>query len=394
MMLNNVLGAGVLSVPGLAAQSAGAQSFWSWILAALVVVPLLGVFAILAVRSPHGGGVIYIARENFGDWGGNVTLALLFSAVILGLPSIALTGGSYLQGGFGFPAWVGACLILGTATGANMISAQGAARIGTWVSLGVLAFMIILLACGVAGLGHATLVLPSMPAHQALVPFCLVFFSFAGWEIALGMSEEFLNPARNIPLSIGLSWGLASLFYLLCAAVVVGSGPGYWNAHPFLDTLSRFLGDRSRAGQAVALGATIIIWANLFAALWGVSRMVLRSVPLASLRHERQGIPIRAVAVTGVIMIAVVGGATLFSIDIAHLISFAGMNFLLIYGICAAALLLAMRGAPEIILSGLALLLIATVMIAAGVSLYYPLIVTLLALSLTGGCRLMANTGR
>lgn len=394
MMLNNVLGAGMLSIPGLAARSAGAQSIWSWILAALVVVPLLGVFALLAVRSPHGGGVIHIARDNLGCWGGNVTMALLFSAVILGLPSIALTGGYYAQGAFGLPAWIGACVILATATGANMISARGAARIGAWVSLGVVIFLIVLLACGLAGLDHAFVALPSLPDRQSFAPFALVFFSFAGWEIALGMSEEFRSPARNIPLAIGLSWGLAAVFYLLCAFVVIGNGPGFWNAHPFLDILSHIVGDRVFASRVVALGAVIIVWANLFAALWGVSRMILRSVPLAALRHERNGIPVMAVSLTGAIMVTIVAVATFFSIDIARLISSAGMNFLFIYGLCAIALLVSAQDVIGVAVSALALIVILIVLFATGSSKIYPLTASGLALAVTGGRAMLGRKKR
>ena len=101
MMLNIVLGAGLLTLPGLAAQSAGMAAPWIWVTCAMVAVPLLAVFAILGRDYPSSGGIPAWVRTSFGDWAYIPSILLFLGAVSVGLPSIAMTGGHYASAIFG-----------------------------------------------------------------------------------------------------------------------------------------------------------------------------------------------------------------------------------------------------------------------------------------------------
>lgn len=375
MMLNNVIGAGILSLPGLAAGIAGIQSFWTWIIASLVVAPLLTVFMMLAINYPNAGGAIHVAQQAFGRFGSLFTSTLLFGTFILGIPSVALTGGYYLQGAFSLPAWSAGALMLITATLANLFSAKGAARIGIYASIAVIGFLIILISAGLFSVHLTINTSIPFPKWSAFSPFMLVFFAFSGWEVSLGLSEEFTNPRRNIPIAIASSWLVISIFYIFCALIVTNGGKNFWNAHPFLDVFTKFLGNKTQAETIVAIGATLLIWTNLFAAVWGISRMIYRSIKFKQLSYERRGIPVAAVTVTGGIMTSVVLLSAALSINISTLLSSAGMNFLILYGIAAAALCKLSQGIlPKIIALG-AIIPVALLMAYSTAHLIYPALI-------------------
>ena len=62
LALGIVLGAGMLSLPGLVYRESGGWAVFAWLLDAALVVPLLFVFAALGRRFPSAGGVA-------GSWG-------------------------------------------------------------------------------------------------------------------------------------------------------------------------------------------------------------------------------------------------------------------------------------------------------------------------------------
>ncbi|MDF7673614.1 amino acid permease [Acetobacteraceae bacterium ESL0709] len=377
LIFNSVLGAGILVLPGLAAAKIGAQSFWSWLIAAFTVIPFLIVFSILAIRYSSAGGIIYFAQRAFGPIGKNLTLALMLGATILGLPSIALTGGYYLQGAFFLPAWIGACLILITTTIANLFSVKGAARIGTYSSISVMTFLLLLVLSGGWTLYHMSSVtaLPP-PTFSALSPFSLIFFAFTGWEFAPGMADNFKNPAQNFPLAMALSWLLAFFFYGLCAFIIMKGGPSYWNEHPFLEVMNHILGDRALAQKVVALGACLLIWANLFTLIWSLSRIVSQMIPFRPLVIERNGIPFIAVTITGGTMTTIVLLTTLFAIPLSTLLSSAGMNVLLIYGITALILERTSENMVQRLTASFAILLAVILALQEPSHLVYPVIIT------------------
>ena len=75
ILLNIVIGAGLLSLPGLAIQEVGDQALYAWLLCAAAALPLVGVFILLARLYPNAGGIAFI----------RVTL---LAGLVIALPSI------------------------------------------------------------------------------------------------------------------------------------------------------------------------------------------------------------------------------------------------------------------------------------------------------------------
>src|SRR2546427_4602809 len=88
-----LIGPGLLLVPALAAQAAGAASIVAWGALLVLSAPLAITFAALGVRHPVAGGVSAYVREGFGDAAAAVTGGWFLAAVFLGAPAVALIGG-------------------------------------------------------------------------------------------------------------------------------------------------------------------------------------------------------------------------------------------------------------------------------------------------------------
>src|SRR6476660_3586671 len=91
-----LIGPGILLVPALAAQAAGAASIIAWGGLLVLSAPLAITFAALGVRHPVAGGVSTYVREGFGDGAAAVTGACFLCAVLLGGPAVSLIGGYYV----------------------------------------------------------------------------------------------------------------------------------------------------------------------------------------------------------------------------------------------------------------------------------------------------------
>lgn len=392
MMLNIVLGAGLLTLPGLAAQSAGSAAIVVWVVCALAAFPLLLIFALLGRDYPDAGGLASIMRHAFGAFGYVPSTFIFLGAVAVGLPAIAMTGGYYAAAALGGPPHLYAGGLILLAMIGNLASAEIAGRINTAIASVI---VVVLIAITVLGwlvvepdwgtVRAATSDLPDL-ATFGLV-FMMVFFAFTGWEVAANLGGEFVNPRRNIPIAMAMSFVLAVGLYLALAVVVVASGPVGADEAPF----ARIFGAEFGPVGALAMSgvSVVIIYANLSAALWAVSRMVYSAATerliFGCFTRVSRGVPLNAVLLTTGVLLSVVLLSYEGLLDLGSLLAIAGQNFLLLYAGAAAALIqLATRGWHRV-LGWACLALVAVLMAGRGIQgLYYPafLVATGLAVAL------------
>ena len=399
MMLNIVLGAGLLTLPGLAAEAAGPSALIVWLVCAAAAAPLLVVFAILGRNFPDAGGLAAFLKRGFGQTGYTLATFLFLGAVSVGLPAIALTGGHYAAAALGGPpALYAAALVIGAML-ANLASAETAGRLNA-----ALASIIVLILGAIAVAGWVA-VQPGWDtlASSAEEPlgigvfgatFMMVFFAFTGWEVSANLGGEFKNPRRDFPIAMGFSFAVAVALYLGLAVIAVGAGDAGSGPAPFAAIFARDFGPAG--GQVIALVSVLLIFANLSAAIWAVSRMVYSAAtegllpkPVATLKD---GVPMRAVAAVTATLVTVVALAGIEFVELAGLLGAAGLNFLLLYGGAAAALIrLSRTGGPRL-LGWFCVALVAILIAASGVeALYYPGALILCAL-LVASCRASRGT--
>ena len=102
MTIGAVIGAGILVLPALAAEEAGPASLVSWALMGLFALPMLAAIAQMSSRFPNSGGVAAYAQQAFGPGMGRLAGFLIFTAVPIGVPPVALIGASYFNSLFGW----------------------------------------------------------------------------------------------------------------------------------------------------------------------------------------------------------------------------------------------------------------------------------------------------
>lgn len=115
LYIGAVLGAGILIVPGLAAQIAGPASLIDWGGLMILVLPLSLCMAYLSQKFPNSGGVSYFVTRAFGQTSGTIIGWFFLMSVPIGAPVAALTGAGYLSAAFGMSESVRiaiACLLL------------------------------------------------------------------------------------------------------------------------------------------------------------------------------------------------------------------------------------------------------------------------------------------
>ncbi|WP_330647175.1 amino acid permease (plasmid) [Thioclava litoralis] len=392
MMLNIVLGAGLLTLPGLAVQEVGSSATLIWIACAVAAAPLLWVFAILGRRYPDAGGIASIMGHAFGKSGRICATLLFLGAVSVGLPAVALTGGHYVAATFGGPAAVYAGALIVAALGVNFLSAEMAGRVNTFIASLVLVFIL-----GLAIVGYLA-VQPAFDLSAASTPsadtdlrhlgmvFMMVFFAFTGWEVSANLGGEFRNPKRDVPRAMALSFFLAVGLYLVLALVVAKAGALGAGPAPFAQIFGQSFGPAGRI--TIAALAVLLIFANLSAAIWAVSRMVysaardgLLPAPIAQIRND---VPLNAVMVTVVVLLSVVGLVGAGILDMSHLLAAAGQNFLLLYTGAAASLLRLERRTAYRLLSLGCLALVCLLFIGrGGQGLLYPVLLIALGLAIS-----------
>lgn len=387
LMLNIVVGAGLLALPGLVVEAVGKYALWAWAMCAFAAIPLLSVFIIMGRRFPNAGGIAHFSEMAFGSAAYIVTSILFLGAVSFGLPAIALTGGYYLSEIIpAHPAFYAGLLII-AAAGSHFVSTELAGKISTIVASGVLISLIFLVMIGAyamdwANIGHDIAPISEMDIGQIFLPFMMIFFAFTGWEVAASTSEEFKNPGRDFPRAMIISFIAACFLYFSMAFIVQHTDiTGSYEAS-FTSIVGTVFGKSGKI--AVSVLAAIIIFANLMGAIWAVSRMVLslgreNYLPF-QLKTNANGAPVSAVLLTSTVLLIVLSMDWLAVLDINKMLSIAGQNFLILYGITGVALFKLSQRSLEKILSAITISIVIILLFLQAVSILYPICLSIAAL--------------
>src|SRR5437764_1112275 len=250
-----LIGPGVLLVPALAAQAAGAASIVAWTALLVLSAPLAITFAALGVRHPVAGGVSAYVREGFGDAAAAVTGGWFLAAVFLGAPAVALIGGYYVADLTGSGTVVAAAV--GLAMFATVLSANA---LGLRMSSG---FQLLLASVLIALLAIAVSV--ALPSHATdhWHPFAphgwwavgtaanILVWLFVGWEAVAQLAGEFRDPAHDLPRSMALAFGIVSFLYVGLGVATVGVTSGTHSRVPLADLISVGFGRAGRDATAV-----------------------------------------------------------------------------------------------------------------------------------------------
>lgn len=340
--ISSVVGAGVLIIPGIAAQIAGPASLVAWVLLAVISAPVAITFAKMAILVPESGGVPAFVERTFDARLGKSMSMLLTVTMIIGNPVMGLASAHYLRDLLGYEAylipWVGFGFML-LSIAFNLIGIRVSSKIQTFALLILISGLtaVIILSLPKTDLKNIT---PFFPYGVASVGSAMVicFYSFLGWENVSSISEEVIQPERAFRQAI--PWAIVCVggLYVLITWVYLTTVPVALRANdptvlaPILQVV--FGKNVSIVGSVVAV-ILLVLTTNSW--VLGASRLVYslarnNILPAAlSKISGRTGVPVHALLflALGYGLIALIISNTGWSVE--WLIKLANANFMLIY---------------------------------------------------------------
>lgn len=221
-----VLGTGILALPGLAADAAGPASIVAVVAVLIASIPLAGTFAALAARYPDAGGVATFVRLALGPTAARMSGYWFFFGVSFGAPVLATVGGEYVTAALGAPRslvpWLGLAFLVFPLV-VNVFGLRLTGRIQL-----VLTALLVVVVVGVVVVSGPAMdpanFTPFLPHGWVGVGLAVSLFvwAFAGWEAVTHIAGEFRNPRRTIPLATGIAIVVVGLAYLALQVVTVG----------------------------------------------------------------------------------------------------------------------------------------------------------------------------
>jgi amino acid efflux transporter len=263
-----LIGPGLLLVPALAVQTAGAASIIAWGALLVLSAPLAITFAALGVRHPVAGGVSAYVREGFGEDAAAITGGWFLAAVVLGAPAVSVIGGYYVADltGSGTPvaAAVGLAMFAAVLT-ANIFGL----RVSSGFQLALSSVLIVVMAVAIS------VALPSRGGDN-WTPFAphgwwavgtsanILVWLFVGWEAVAQLAGEFRRPAVDLPRAIGLAFGVVTVLYVALAVATIGVTAGTHSRVPLADLISVGFGRAGRDATAVLAVALTMGTMNVY----------------------------------------------------------------------------------------------------------------------------------
>lgn len=177
-----------------------------------------------------------------------------------------------------------------------------------------------------------------------------LFWAFVGWEMVSHLAEEFKNPARDIPLSLGISIAVVNALYLLLAFTTVGTqsylGP---NSNAALVNMVA-KGWGNWAGIITGFLGFIVCYGTIHTYLAGFSRLVYAQArqgdfpQFFAALHPQFQVPHRVLLVLFPIFLLVLSLNYLLAFDLGFWMQWPSSIFIVLYIIAMAAALKLLTG--------------------------------------------------
>ena len=339
--VGSMVGAGVFSAIGPAAESAGTWLVLGLAVAAFVAFCNAVASAQLAAQYPLSGGTYVYGRERLGPWWGFAAGWCFVTGKTASCAAMALTFGAYVAPDSGVVRRLLGILAVVALTAVTLRGIERTAQLTRWLvalSVGVLVLTVAILSTsGETETGGLTVGEPD--AYGILQAAGLLFFAFAGYARIATLAEEVRDPARTIPRAIVTALAAVLLLYLavaVSALVVAGPDALAVSSAPLRTAVE--LAGADWAKPLVTAGAVVASLGALLALLAGVARTALamgrnRDLPsrLAAVDPGRSVPVVAQIAVAAVVMLLVA------TIDLRGMIGFSSFGVLLYYAVANAS---------------------------------------------------------
>ena len=409
LLLNAMMGAGMLAAPAKVFGLAGDWSFVVLAISALILLPLILCFADLGSRFSATGGPYIYASEALPPILGFSVGWLLWISQALSVATLSNLLVSYI-GGFapglagGWPrlvliGGVGAILTAIVLTGIR----KSAGASNTLVILKV-TFVVVFLIAGIAFVQPERLIATSsFPQPATLAQAILIYlFAYSGFERGSVVAGEARDPKRDVPLALMSSVAAVTLAYAAVLLICVGvlAEPAATD-RPLAEVGRQLFG--TTGALAVSVGAGAVILGTILVIIISMPRMLLAIAERGQLPsvlgkvHPLWQTPWIAILISSTLSF----GFAMFS-DLIGALTFATATRLVAYILCCVALFRMSHRTdvpqPQFRLPGAKVISIATaamfgVVLAFGATKELPplMIVLAVGLGLFGLTRLTAS---
>lgn len=222
--MGGIIGSGIFMNPSVVARfvGSGALVMGVWIAGGVIALLGAGIFAELAARRPHDGGLYAYLRDAF-----HPALAFIFGWCLLlvsqsgGMAAAAVTFANYFGQLLGspLPLRADAAIVIAIFTAINALGV----RTGTTTQNVFMIVKIVAIAgfatIGFVAVGHGTT--PALPVPQAgstvaLIGLAMVpvLFAYSGWQTASFMTAELRDPHVTLPRGLLAGVALVVALYL------------------------------------------------------------------------------------------------------------------------------------------------------------------------------------
>ncbi len=233
--VGDILGAGIYGLIGKAAGEMG-NAIWIAFAASMVAAGLTGLsYASLGSRYPKAGGAAYLAHRAFGS---------PFLAYVVGLAALCSGITSMATASRAFAGYltqllpsvrpetivVGFCLAIAGVVLRGMRESMWLNIVCTAIELSGLLLVLVVGARFVGAVNYLDAATPANPSGAIGLPLVLsgavlTFYSFIGFEDIINVSEEVIDPARNVPRGILYAVVISSVIYVGISLVAVSVVP-------------------------------------------------------------------------------------------------------------------------------------------------------------------------
>jgi len=256
LVVSNMIGTVIFTGTGFLAGQLGSPSLVLGIWVVGGIVAFLGAicYSELGINFPSSGGeYVYLTRAFGPAWGFMTGWASFFAGFSAPIAAAALAFSEYL--GHFFPAlrqenahviagsgeWqirlggaqAVACGLVAVFTVLNILGVQRVARVQNVLTgakvLVLLTFIVLGFTVGDGHTGNFVMTAARDVSTPLIAQFAIslvwVYVAYSGWNAATYIAEELRQPARNLPMALGIGTALVTVLYLLLNLVFLYAAP-------------------------------------------------------------------------------------------------------------------------------------------------------------------------
>ena len=228
-IVNMVIGSGIFVLPAIIGMAMGAFGIFGYIFCSIMMAAIMLCYAEVGSKITTSGGSYAYVDKAFGNFPGFIINWLFFfgwgilaSAAMMNIiaDSLALRWPSLLNP---FIRGILFFFLMGIMVVINIIGTKQANIFVKSISILKLFPIIGIIIFGFSHIKIDNLHWKNVPSLKTFSDTTLIlFFAFAGFEASLGVSGEFKNPKKTVPLGIFLGGAIVLIVYLLLQTVTQG----------------------------------------------------------------------------------------------------------------------------------------------------------------------------